>query len=168
MRLAFPIFLGLGLLAGCPPPVADAPDVSAEPSGAETSRAERAAVSTRETFEEETSGLSQERTAQGTEYMVAGPTVGAMEAGRTILEQGGNAIDAAAATAFALMVTDPLMASVGGRAQILIRLNDGTFVGIDGATQAPLRVDEPANLGHGYGTVPIPGSPAALEEMLQE
>jgi gamma-glutamyltranspeptidase/glutathione hydrolase len=65
------------------------------------------------------------------------------------------------------MVTDPAMASVGGRAQILVRLADGRFVGIDGATQAPLRVDEPADLGHGYRTVPIPGGPAALAEMLE-
>jgi gamma-glutamyltranspeptidase/glutathione hydrolase len=108
------------------------------------------------------------RLAQGTEFMVAAPTPEAMEAGRVVLENGGNAVDAAAATAIALWVTDPLMSSVGGRAQILIRLADGTVVGIDGATQAPLRVDEPAELGHGYGTAPIPGAPAALEEMLKD
>ena len=111
-------------------------------------------------------GAFQERTATGTEFMVAAPTPEAMEAGRSVLERGGNAVDAAAATAFALMVTDPLMASVGGRAQILVRFDDGSFAGIDGATQTPLRVDEPADLGHGYRTVPIPGSPAALAEML--
>jgi gamma-glutamyltranspeptidase / glutathione hydrolase len=110
----------------------------------------------------------QERTAQGTSFMVSAPTVEAMEAGRAVLERGGNAVDAAAAAAFALMVTDPAMASLGGRAQILIRLAEGSFVGIDGATQAPLRVDEPARLGHGYRTVPIPGAPAALETMLRE
>ncbi len=115
-----------------------------------------------------TDTLAQERTAQGSEYMVAAPTAEAMEAGRKILEGGGTAIDAAAATAFALMVTDPQMSSVGGRAQILVQLADGTFVGIDGATQAPLRADRPANLGHGYGTVPIPGGPAAIELMLNE
>ncbi len=105
--------------------------------------------------------------AQGREFMVAAPTEQAMEAGRSILEQGGNAVDAAAATAFAVMVTDPLMASVGGRSQILIRLADGTFIGIDGATQAPARLGVPAGIGHGYGTIPIPGSPAALERMLE-
>jgi gamma-glutamyltranspeptidase/glutathione hydrolase len=105
-------------------------------------------------------------TAEGREFMVAAPTPQAMEAGRAILERGGNAVDAAAAIAAALWVTDPLMSSVGGRSQILIRMADGTTVGIDGATQAPLRVGEPADLGHGYGTVPIPGSPAAVEEML--
>jgi gamma-glutamyltranspeptidase/glutathione hydrolase len=100
--------------------------------------------------------------------MVAAPTAEAMEAGRRVLAQGGNAVDAAAATAFALMVTDPLMSSIGGRAQILIRLADGTVVGIDGATQAPLRVEDPADLGHGYGTVPIPGGPAALDQMIRD
>jgi gamma-glutamyltranspeptidase / glutathione hydrolase len=113
-------------------------------------------------------GPGHERTARGTAFMVSAPTAEAMEAGRSVLERGGNAVDAAAAAAFALMVTDPAMSSVGGRAQILIRLADGTFVGIDGATQTPLRVDEPAGLGHGYRTVPIPGAPAALEVMLRE
>jgi len=114
------------------------------------------------------SGVSQGKTAQGTEHMVSAPTVEAMQAGLSILQRGGNAIDAAAATAFALMVTDPAMCSVGGRSQILVHLSDGTFIGIDGATQAPLRVDEPANIGHGYRTVPMPGSPAALEKMVRE
>jgi len=108
------------------------------------------------------------RLAHGTGFMVAAPTPEATEAGRTVLAGGGNAVDAAAAAAFATMVTDPQMASVGGRSQILVRLADGTVAGIDGATQAPLRVDEPADLGHGYGTVPIPGSPAALEQMVEE
>jgi len=111
---------------------------------------------------------AQERTARGTSFMVSAPTPEAMEAGRAVLEGGGNAVDAAAAAGFALMVTDPAMASVGGRAQILIRLADGTFVGIDGATQAPLRVGEAPRAGHGYRTVPVPGAPAALEGMLRE
>ncbi len=109
---------------------------------------------------------AQERVASGREYMISAPTPEAVEAGLAILAQGGNAVDAAAAVAFALLVTDPQMGSVGGRSQILIRLADGTFVGIDGATQAPMRVDEPWGRGHGYGTIPIPGTPAALEEMV--
>lgn len=113
-------------------------------------------------------GLSQERIATGRQFMVSAPTPEAMEAGVSILEEGGNAVDAAAATAFALLVTDPQMGSVGGRSQILIHLSDGSFIGIDGATQAPLRVDEPWGVGHGYGVIPMPGSPAALEEMLKE
>lgn len=113
-------------------------------------------------------GAAQQRVAQGTRFMVAAPTPEAVQVGVRVLEEGGNAVDAAAAVAFALVVTDPAMASLGGRSQILLRLADGRFVGIDGATQAPLGVDEPARVGHGYRTVPIPGTPAALEQMLAE
>ena len=66
------------------------------------------------------------------------------------------------------MVTDPAMCSLGGRSQILIYLADGQFVGIDGATQSPRLVDKPALVGYGYRTCPIPGSPAALEEMVKK
>ena len=111
---------------------------------------------------------AQSRSASGTEYMISAPTPEAVDAGLAIFAEGGNAVDAAAAVAFALLVTDPQMGSVGGRSQILVHLADGTFVGIDGATQAPLRVDEPWGRGHGYGAIPIPGTPAALEVMLRD
>jgi len=110
--------------------------------------------------------LSAQQSAIATNAMVVAPTPEAIEAGLSILKQGGNAIDAAAATAFALMVTDPAMCSVGGRSQILIYLKDGQLIGIDGATQSPRIVEEPALIGHGYQTCPIPGSPAALEEVV--
>jgi len=159
MRLPIPALLVLGLLAGCGPAAdsgsespGDVPGATGAPTGSPVGALPQDPV----------------RNARGTEYMVAAPTVGAMEAGRTILEQGGNAVDAAAAAAFALWVTDPMMSSVGGRAQILLRMADGATVGIDGATQAPLRVGQPALVGHGYGTVPIPGGPAALEQMLED
>jgi gamma-glutamyltranspeptidase/glutathione hydrolase len=99
--------------------------------------------------------------------MVAAPTREAAEAGVSVLRRGGNAVDAAAASALALMVTDPAMCSLGGRSQILIYLRGGKFVGIDGATQSPGAAVPAARLGHGYGTVPIPGSPAALEQMVE-
>ena len=106
--------------------------------------------------------------ANSEKAMVAAPTPEAAEAGLSILRKGGNAVDAAVAAAFALMVTDPAMSSLGGRSQILIYLNDGRVVGIDGATQSPRLAKNPAKMGHGYRTCPIPGSPAALEKMVQE
>lgn len=107
-----------------------------------------------------------DRSARGTQYMIAAPTPEAVEAGLGVMEAGGNAIDGAVAAATALWVTDPAMASVGGRAQILVRLADGRVVGIDGATQAPAGVGEPWGAGHGYPTAPVPGAPMALEELL--
>ena len=101
-----------------------------------------------------------DRVFQSENAMVVSSTVEASEAGLRILKQGGNAIDAAAATAFALMVTDPAMCSLAGRSQILIHLANGDVVGIDGATQSPGGVSEPARIKQGYGTVPVPGSPA--------
>ena len=106
--------------------------------------------------------------ASASKAMVVAPTPEAVEAGLSILRQGGNAIDAAAATAFALMVTDPAMCSLGGRSQILIYTKAGRAIVIDGATQSPRLASEPADMGHGYRTCPIPGSPAALEEMVEK
>src|SRR5262245_20744892 len=66
--------------------------------------------------------------------MVASGSTYATAAGVTLLEQGGNAIDAAAATAFAIMVTDPANASIGGRVLALIRMKDGAVTGVAGET----------------------------------
>ena len=113
-------------------------------------------------------GVTWPQSAQGSEFMIAAPTPEAVEAGVAVLEGGGNAVDAAVTAATVLWVTDPAMASVGGRAQILVHLADGRFVGVDGATQAPGELGAPAEIGHGYGTAPVPGAPAALERLLEQ
>ena len=51
---------------------------------------------------------------------VAAGGAGAVEAGIKILEQGGNAADAAAATIFALNITDHFACSIGGEVPLLI------------------------------------------------
>ncbi len=92
----------------------------------------------------------------------------ATAAARGILAAGGNAVDAAAAAHFALMVVDPANASLGGRVQILLRLKDGTVAAIDGATQAPRGIPSLAaseKPREGYAVVPVPGNLAALNEM---
>jgi gamma-glutamyltranspeptidase/glutathione hydrolase len=104
--------------------------------------------------------------AEGEKAMVVASTPEAAQAGLSILRLGGNAVDAAAATAFALMVTDPAMCSLGGRSQIMIHLSGGKVIGLDGTTQAPRLALKPAKAGEGYRTCPVPGSPAALEEMV--
>jgi gamma-glutamyltranspeptidase/glutathione hydrolase len=109
--------------------------------------------------------------ARGRNGMVVAATPAAAAAGAQLLEQGGNAADAAAATAFALMVTDPPMTSLGGRAQILVRLADGTVAGIDGATQAPAVVPPlagPQDDRTGFAVVPVAGNPAALAELVRK
>ncbi len=107
--------------------------------------------------------------ASGELGMVAAGTPYAATAGVEILGHGGNAIDAAAAAAFTLMVTDPANASLGGRTQILLRLSNGELIAIDGATQAPAGVKPLAKTDEersSYAVVPVPGNPAALAQMV--
>src|SRR4030095_423086 len=59
-------------------------------------------------------------------------------AGREILTAGGNAVDAAVATAFAIGVVEPFMSGVGGVAAMVICSGaDGRTVVVDGSSRAP-------------------------------
>ncbi len=108
---------------------------------------------------------------------VAGSTAGvvvaaqplAAEAGAQMLRSGGNAADAAVAAAFAVSVVEPSMNSIGGRTQILVRLPDGTFSGIDATTQAPSTYDPDTapQASYGYPTVGVPGAVRGLALLLE-
>ncbi|MDD5088974.1 MAG: gamma-glutamyltransferase [bacterium] len=98
----------------------------------------------------------------------------ATEAGLRILEQGGNAVDAAAAVALALGVTESYSSGIGGGCFILIRLADGTAVAVDGRETAPARATrnmfvprdttKPSTLStEGVLAAGVPGELAALD-----
>ena len=63
----------------------------------------------------------------------------AAEAGARILREGGNAVDAAVAAAFAMGVVEPTTSGLGGVAWCVIRQPDGTVTTIDGSGAAPVR-----------------------------
>jgi gamma-glutamyltranspeptidase/glutathione hydrolase len=88
---------------------------------------------------------------------------------RAILQQGGNAADAAVAAGFALAVTEPSMSHLGGRIQILVRTADGRYQGYNGMTEVPAGYVAPdVAVSQGYGTIATPGVVAGLARLHAE
>src|SRR5436190_167420 len=61
----------------------------------------------------------------------------AADVGVSVLQKGGNAVDAAVAVGFALAVTHPFAGNLGGGGYMLIRLADGRATFIDFRERAP-------------------------------
>ncbi len=61
----------------------------------------------------------------------------AADVGVSVLQKGGNAVDAAVAVGFALAVTHPFAGNIGGGGYMLIRLADGRSTFIDFRERAP-------------------------------
>jgi gamma-glutamyltranspeptidase / glutathione hydrolase len=71
----------------------------------------------------------------------------ASDVGASILTRGGNAVDAAVATLFAMAVTYPFAGNLGGGGFMLIRTPDGKAVTIDYREKAPARSTPTMYLG---------------------
>jgi len=84
--------------------------------------------------------------------VVAEHPIGA-QVGAAILARGGNAVDAAVATAFAMPVVEPFMSSLAGGGSFLIHMaRRGQTVAIDANVEAPAAAHETSfELGEGVG-----------------
>ncbi len=69
--------------------------------------------------------------------MVVAMEATAADVGVSVLEKGGNAVDAAVAVGFVLAVTHPFAGNLGGGGYMLIRLADGRTTFIDFRERAP-------------------------------
>jgi len=91
----------------------------------------------------------------------------ATDAGVEMLEDGGNAIDAAVAAAFALAVCEPAASGLGGQSMILLYLDGLRTIALDGSSRAPNRAT-PGLLSKGerlvgHRATTVPSTPAALD-----
>ena len=82
-------------------------------------------------------GFSKFPDAVSSNGMVVSSHALASEVGVEILQQGGNAIDAAVAVGFALAVVHPGAGNIGGGGFMVIRFNDGFTTSIDFRETAP-------------------------------
>ncbi len=106
--------------------------------------------------------------------MVATSQPLASQAGLEILKKGGNAIDAAVATAACLAVVEPTSNGIGADAFSII-YSGGKLYGLNSSGPAPKRVSIKALKKKGYDQMPkfgwapvtVPGAPAAWAKLSQ-
>src|SRR5262249_31839060 len=96
----------------------------------------------------------------------------AAQAGLSMLQQGGSAVDAALATAIALTVVEPASNGIGGDAFALV-WDGSTLHGLNGSGRAPaattpdvIRADGHTKMpNRGWWPVTVPGAPRAWADL---
>lgn len=105
--------------------------------------------------------------------LVVSASAPASDIGAAVLRSGGNAVDAAIATAFALAVTYPVAGNIGGGGFMVVRLADGRATAFDYRERAPLRATatmyldslgriDRARAHTGYTSAGVPGTVRGL------
>ena len=106
--------------------------------------------------------------------VVASESPEAAEAGRKILDAGGNAVDAAVATTFAIGVAQPQSCGIGGGGFMVYRSASGEAAALDFRETAPRAITADAFQGDGiytaytgHKTVGVPGTVAGMQAALE-
>ncbi|WP_273444941.1 gamma-glutamyltransferase [Neolewinella agarilytica] len=126
--------------------------------------------------EEPKINYSATKTADFSTAAVAGPHPLATKVALKVLQNGGNAIDAAVAMQFAMAVVYPRAGNIGGGGFLVYRDADGNSEALDYREQAPaaadrdMYLDEEGNVVQGLSTrghlaVGVPGTVAGIAEM---
>lgn len=115
--------------------------------------------------------------AQSQHGMVVSADATATRVGVSILQQGGNAVDAAVAVGYALAVTHPCCGNIGGGGFMTLHLANGKNVFIDFREKAPAAVTpalfkkngkvDSSRLLTGYLGAGVPGTVMGLNTALQ-
>jgi len=108
----------------------------------------------------------------GKNAMVATSQPLAAQAGLDILKKGGNAVDAAIATAACLTVVEPTSNGIGGDAFAIVLIKDKLY-GLNASGPAPksISIEKVKELGHekmpslGWIPITVPGAPSAWAEL---
>lgn len=99
--------------------------------------------------------------------------------GQRVLEDGGNAVDAAVAVGYALAVTHPSAGNIGGGGFAIIHMADGTDMALDFREKAPAGATRDMYLNDngdvipdasivGYQAAGVPGTVAGMSAMLEK
>ena len=87
----------------------------------------------------------------------------AAQVGLRILQDGGNAVDAAVGTAAALNVLEPMSTGIGGDMFALVWLADSKkVVAVNGSGRSGIEADPEYVLEKGYSSIPTEGPDSAL------
>src|SRR5688572_18680171 len=120
------------------------------------------------------SHLAQDQDVASRSGLVVCVSAPSCDAGAAVLAKGGNAVDAAVATSFALAVTHPAAGNIGGGGFMIVRTPSGELMAFDYRERAPLKSTPTMYLGQdgnidgsltraGYLAPGVPGSVRGLE-----